>query len=327
MTNLITVCVPVYNGAPYLSRLLDSLVSQTFEPWTALFVDDVSTDNSRDVIQHYADKDPRIQLVCRESNSGSANVPITQAVNMAQTPWVIVCGQDDWLDSDYLQRLVDRAEATQADLVVADMVLTDENEKELSRIPAVHFDRQQVISGHDAVKLTIGEWQIGANGMLSRTALQQAVSNNASTEMNIDEVNTRKVLALANRVSFVGTNYHYLIHGESITHKVTPKLFDKMETGYALLRFVMNTYPTDDRLQARQWDVCARDLKSSHYLLWAHKDLFDSETIGLRMKKNFGQLAAICLPHSKDQLKLLFKTGNYHLYLFVLRLKFFFKRK
>ena len=321
MTN-VTLCIPVYNGAPFLPRLLDSLLAQTHTAWEAIVVDDVSTDDSCDVVARYAARDSRIRLVRSEVNSGSANVPILRAMTLASTDWACVFGQDDWIEPDYLHKLVSRAEATDADIVVARMVMVGTDGHEIGSIPDSQFDTNQVLTGLEACRLTIGQWQIGANGMLCRTSYQRAMASEAGTEMNRDEVNTRKVFAMAGCVAFAPACYYYLIHQGSITRKVTPKLFDKLETNYALLCFVADTYPDDPALQALQWDACARDVKAAHYLFWQHKEQLADPAIAKRLQRAYEQLAPRYQAHCHDALGWLFRARSYRLYSAVLRLKY-----
>lgn len=327
-TQGVTVCIPVYNGARFLPRLLDSLLAQSFGEWTAIVVDDASTDDSCDVVSGYAARDARIHLERSKVNSGSANVPILRAVSMAATEWVCVCGQDDWVEPDYLRLLVERAAATGVDAVVATMVMVDDKGGELSRLPDSDFDMQQVLSGRDACALTIGRWQIGANGMLCRRRLQLAVMGESGTEMNRDEVNTRKVLALADKVAFAPAAYNYLIHQGSITRKVTPKLFDKLETNEALLVFLEDTYPDDLALQAQQWDAAALDVKGAHYLYWRHADSFASlPDIADRLRRAFLLLAWRNTRGKHASLRWLYTLGSYRLYKFVLSIKYGIKKR
>lgn len=57
----VSVCMPMYNAAPYLRECIDSILSQSFEDFELLIVDDGSTDNSRDIVCSYEDE--RIRLI------------------------------------------------------------------------------------------------------------------------------------------------------------------------------------------------------------------------------------------------------------------------
>lgn len=68
-TPLISVIVPVYNVAQYLTDTLESLLAQTYRNWEAICVDDGSTDNSADILLAYATKDSRVRYY-RQDNAG-----------------------------------------------------------------------------------------------------------------------------------------------------------------------------------------------------------------------------------------------------------------
>ena len=67
---LFSIIVPVYNGAPFLDPLIESALSQTYDRFELIFVDDCSPDDSAAVIQRY--EDPRIRYIAHETNGGAA---------------------------------------------------------------------------------------------------------------------------------------------------------------------------------------------------------------------------------------------------------------
>ena len=65
---MISVIMPVYNGEKYLRQSIESVIQQTYKDWELIIVNDCSTDNSRDIMQSYADADSRIRIVDNSSN-------------------------------------------------------------------------------------------------------------------------------------------------------------------------------------------------------------------------------------------------------------------
>lgn len=65
---MISVVMPVYNGEKYLKQSIESVIRQSYKDWELIIVNDCSTDNSRDVMQSYADIDSRIRIVDNSSN-------------------------------------------------------------------------------------------------------------------------------------------------------------------------------------------------------------------------------------------------------------------
>ena len=63
----ISVIVPAYNIAPWISRSLDSLLAQTHKPLEIIVVDDGSADNIREILAEYCGKYPNIKVIHKEN--------------------------------------------------------------------------------------------------------------------------------------------------------------------------------------------------------------------------------------------------------------------
>lgn len=91
-TPKITVLIPVYNRAQYVTAAIDSMLRQSFTNFELLLIDDGSTDDSVQRIQTYTD--PRIRLVCNERNRG---IPHTRnrGLALARGEYVAMLDSDD----------------------------------------------------------------------------------------------------------------------------------------------------------------------------------------------------------------------------------------
>lgn len=77
---LISVVMPVYNGGKYLREAIESILSQTYQNFEFLIINDGSTDESEEIIRSYAD--PRIVYLQNDQNRGlvyTLNYGISQA--------------------------------------------------------------------------------------------------------------------------------------------------------------------------------------------------------------------------------------------------------
>ena len=68
----VTVLVAAYNAEKYLETCLDSLAAQTLKDIQIVCIDDASTDSTLQILQRYAAKDSRIQILQRSENAGQA---------------------------------------------------------------------------------------------------------------------------------------------------------------------------------------------------------------------------------------------------------------
>ena len=71
-SDLISIITPMYNGARFIARTIDSVIVQTYPNWEMIIVDDGSKDNSPEIVNDYVRRDPRIHLI-RKTNGGSAS--------------------------------------------------------------------------------------------------------------------------------------------------------------------------------------------------------------------------------------------------------------
>lgn len=77
----VSVIMPVYNGATYLTEAIESMQRQTFEDFEYIIVDDGSTDDSLNILKNYAAEDSRIQIITRPNTGivGALNDGLTKA--------------------------------------------------------------------------------------------------------------------------------------------------------------------------------------------------------------------------------------------------------
>lgn len=117
-SGLISVIIPVYNVESYLRECVDSVLSQTYENYEIILVDDGSTDNSGKICDDYADKNNKITVVHKE-NSGPS--PTRNAgIRVAKGEYIYFLDSDDYLDETAFEKLVQIAKNEEADIVFFD---------------------------------------------------------------------------------------------------------------------------------------------------------------------------------------------------------------
>lgn len=104
MDTKISIIVPVYNTAPWLSRCLDSICTQSYRNLEILCVNDGSTDNSAEILEEYAAKDSRIKIFTQE-NAGLSAARNT-GLKHATGEWVTGVDSDDYLCPDIYEQCV-----------------------------------------------------------------------------------------------------------------------------------------------------------------------------------------------------------------------------
>ena len=116
MAPAISVIIPVFNTAKYLTVCLDSVLSQSMPDFEIIAVNDASTDNSAEILSGYAAKDPRLRIVSHETNKGLLAGRLS-GIKAAKAKYIMFLDSDDRFLPGILQDAFDLAEKTGADIV------------------------------------------------------------------------------------------------------------------------------------------------------------------------------------------------------------------
>lgn len=103
MSELITIIVPVYNGAMYMKRCLDSILNQTYPNYEVLIVNDGSTDATAEIAEEYVKSHSNIRMITKE-NAGLPQARKTGVEN-AKGEYIGFVDVDDWIDADMYELL------------------------------------------------------------------------------------------------------------------------------------------------------------------------------------------------------------------------------
>ncbi|MEL6439565.1 MAG: glycosyltransferase family 2 protein [Cyanobacteria bacterium J06621_8] len=125
MSIKVSVIIPAYNTAQYISKAIESALAQTLTDIEVIVVDDCSTDNTVEVVQEF--KDPRLKLLVNEVNLGAGGAR-NAAIAAAQGEWIAVLDSDDWYAPQRLEVLVDIAEQKKVDFLADDSYLVEDGE-------------------------------------------------------------------------------------------------------------------------------------------------------------------------------------------------------
>jgi len=103
MNNLVSIITPSYNSSRFIEECIDSVLSQTYDNWELLIVDDCSSDNSCEMIRKYNDN--RISLIELEKNIGAAEAR-NIALRKAKGKHIAFLDSDDLWESQKLEKQI-----------------------------------------------------------------------------------------------------------------------------------------------------------------------------------------------------------------------------
>lgn len=120
----VSVIVPVYEAEKFLEACIGSVISQEFQDWELLLVDDGSTDASNAICRRCASADPRIRLI-EQANRGVSEAR-NRGLDQASARYVTFLDADDELLPGALSALYDIATERNADVVMGRIVEGEE---------------------------------------------------------------------------------------------------------------------------------------------------------------------------------------------------------
>lgn len=105
---MISIIVPIFNAADYLTDCIDSILGQTtMEPLQIILVDDCSTDNSLDIAKPYAKKhaeDPRRQVILLTQPHSGQSTARNLGMQHAEGEYIAFVDADDRIAPDWCDR-------------------------------------------------------------------------------------------------------------------------------------------------------------------------------------------------------------------------------
>ena len=144
---LVSVVIPVYNSERYISRCLESVLGQTHRNIEVICVDDGSSDKSAEILDGYADANPSRVRVVHQSNAGVA-VARNNGVALAQGAFLTFVDNDDWIDPDFVEKLVAAAQESGAEVVCSGYWREDDE----GNVILHHAQAQRRMGGRYAVE-------------------------------------------------------------------------------------------------------------------------------------------------------------------------------
>lgn len=243
----VTFIMPAFNAGDYIAEAIESILAQTVEDWKLIIVNDGSSDDTLDISERYAEKDNRIRVISQAA-SGSVYQPRKRGILEADTSIVSPLDADDWIEPEYLDKLLKRKNETGANIVYPVMYKYKNSENKFTPCLKDFSIYDLVYTGKECVKFTLDGWRINCNGGLIDKNLYEYcfdIYNSEVTYGFADELLTRQLLFNAPRVAFSLAKYFYRENEVSVTHAISPKLFEKLINTVELIKFTRENYGVD----------------------------------------------------------------------------------
>ena len=233
----VCIVVPVYNAAKFLGHCLNSILSQTHTNWTAILVDDGSTDNSAEICQRYVNLDSRFRLVSKPN--GGVSSARNAGLDLAEGDYLEFLDSDDCLAPNALERQISLAEQYNTPLVMMDIRMVDfsnpsENQTLLSSAWLQESPCQLTAEEFKAKKMRLVWFTVlleCLHAKLYDLSLWQKLNLRFPEDLSLGEdfVTNMKYFDACDNVVFVrecGHYYNCITASSSLTNKYRADLFE-----------------------------------------------------------------------------------------------------
>lgn len=135
---LVSIIMPTYNSGHFIGKTIDSVLSQTYQNWEVIIVDDCSTDNTSKIVSSYTTKDNRIKYHRLDRNSGAA-VARNKAVELSKGKYIAFIDSDDIWFPEKLSKQINFMEKNNYTFTSTSYTKIDEEGNFLNRIITAKF--------------------------------------------------------------------------------------------------------------------------------------------------------------------------------------------
>lgn len=152
--NDISIIVPVYNAEKYIKKCVDSLVNQTKKELEIILVNDGSTDSSEKIIKEYKDK--RIKYF-KNKNQGIGKTR-NFGIEKASGKYIMFVDSDDYIEKDECEKLYNKAENNNLDIVICDFYKIYDDTGNLEEIRTPGFKDSSLEDNPDIITEFLCPW-------------------------------------------------------------------------------------------------------------------------------------------------------------------------
>lgn len=322
----VSVLVAVYNTVQYLPQCLDSLLAQTMGDFQVICVDDASTDDSLMVLESYAQRDSRIEVISLSENHGQAFAR-NQALKHVKGSYTCFLDSDDWLGKDALLRIVSAFEQDEAIDCVLFRCRYYYSEDRIEEYPMPAFEtegkdiesermegkeqqnkrvatsRLRYLSGERAFVLSL-TWAI--HGVYAvKTSIHQQYPYDDSALSCSDDNTTRVHFYVSRKVVECSAEYFYRQHAASVTHQVSLRRFDYLKANESM-KAELQRLKVSPRLLAVYENERWKNVVGVYLFYWQHaRELSDDDRrVALRVIRYYWRSIDLGMIYPENKNKL-----------------------
>lgn len=225
----VSIIVPCYKVEKYLKRSMDSLVNQTLDNIELICINDGSPDNCLKILKEYQRKYTQKDIVIIDKKNEGVWKGRFDGINKAKGEYIAFVDSDDYVTTDYAEKLYNAAKEKDSDILVCGFYRVDvEDEhiysKEMTKFASKHVDMEK--NPEDILTINTALWN-----KLYKANVLKKIKNLDDPPKILDDM-MFLLLAYLNtkKIDFIGDSlYYYMIRQDSIMAKINENQIVKTE--------------------------------------------------------------------------------------------------
>lgn len=259
MNPKVSIIIPVYNTSALLPRCLESVVSQSLCEIEIICIDDGSTDNSLEVLNSWAAKDSRIQVLTQPN--GRQGKARNNGMNHARGEYIGMIDSDDYIPHEYFEQLYTAAVEADADIAMCGII---KEKKMMSRIVKEFTAKQCADEADEKLRLCSCPPDFHPVNKLYRRSMIERLKLRFAEGVQYEDVMfvMRAICESGKLVTVPHIAYRYVLNPTSTvkSKQTLAKQLQKYEAHHAMVRYALsrgiNIAPQYRNITARHYSLC-----------------------------------------------------------------------
>ena len=223
----VSIIVPAYNVENYIEKCLESLVNQTLKEIEIIIVNDGSTDGTKQKIEKFLLAYPE-KIKYLEKINGGLSSARNYGIPSATGKYIGFVDSDDYVELDMYEKMYEKAEREQADLVECDFIWEYPNKQKVDTGKIYHSKKDALMYAR------VVAW----NKLIKRETLEKANIQFPKGLRYEDTEFFYKLLPSLNKIGFIKTPMvHYVQRSNSIANTQNERVKEIFEIWENIIKF------------------------------------------------------------------------------------------
>lgn len=256
---LISIIIPAYNAADYISECIESIISQKTNSIEVIIINDGSTDDTEYICKKYENIDSRVKVISKK-NMGVSSARNT-GLKYSKGEWIMFIDADDWIDADTFRMTIDYLDSNTTDLVafsLSDNMIPNAKSNKVFSISMTNGKTEMfgrcILSPLDWDSLFSDSslCNLNLNGPVAKYYRKDIIKENNllfNEDMIVaeDQDFNLQYLSCAKKITYIDNSYYYVrVRKTSASHSLNGLLYKNEKANEELIKRINSLDIFDD---------------------------------------------------------------------------------